>query len=415
MNKNKAEPILQTEEHDTEQGRTPSALAPPKRGRPINRAILVLGYGALLIVLTVLLARLMRDGGNPWQQGDWLINYGAGIVRRGLSGHLILGTSDWLRADPMLLLAVLQGTVTAAIIIGIAHASLRLGIPDRLLILLISPAFLPFWGYDFLGAMRKDMLALLAFLPLLAPAQSATGARLRGLLSLSIFALAVGFHEANAFLAPFLAAALWIAMPVGTPRHVYAGAAIALAMAAFVVALRYSTVDDAFAICRELTDRGLRPGLCRGAVDWLTLDLGRAVGEGQARIDAQGLPVTTLLSYALALMPVVIAVWPAPYRASAVAATLGSILLFSPLYVIALDWGRWIFLHISCLTLFLIVAASHRPLPWLYRPLPPNLFAFLISAAALWSMNFFTGETQPGLVFLLVNQTLALVAGAPGV
>lgn len=381
--------------------------------RPFNAWLLGIAYGALLVALILLLTRSIVEGGNPWQQGDWLINFGAGIVRRGLGGYLIVGLADALGMNPMHLLAVIQGSLTVVIVLTIARATVSAGLPDRLILLLVSPAFIPFWAYDFLGAMRKEMVAILAFLPLLRSHSPTVFSPWRGLVSLAIFALAVSLHEANGFLAPFLALALWIAIPVQAWRVAAVTAAIAIAIAGFGFALRFATVNDVSLICDTLTDRGIRPGLCSGAIEWLAFDVERVLLEGRVRLETSGFPVTALVSYGLALVPFGFALLRAPSRLLGMTAILGSALLFAPLYVVALDWGRWVFLHIAALTLVFIALANHREVPWLTTPLKPTRYAMALAASALWSMNFFTAEIQPGLVMIALDALGGILGFAP--
>ena len=43
-----------------------------------------------VFVWTITLLFLIADRQEPWQMGDWLLNYSSGFVRRGLSGELFL-------------------------------------------------------------------------------------------------------------------------------------------------------------------------------------------------------------------------------------------------------------------------------------------------------------------------------------
>lgn len=362
--------------------------SPPSR---LNVVILSLAYGGVLICLLLLLAQSIRAGGSSWQQADWLINYAAGPIRRGVSGHLILGLSDALGVHPLTLLGGLQGALVGVLLGGVGYAFYAIGLPDRALVLAISPAFLPFWAYDYLGAMRKDMLALAAFLPLL---MTGRGADLRAVTSLLVLSVAVLFHEANGFIAPFLAVALWGALP--RRQIAYGAAALGIGALGFAIALVLPSLSDPAPICAELLERGFSESFCGGSIRWLEFDLARVLKENSARIRVFGVPYSIALSYALALMPVAVALWFAPRWT--LGAAIASALLFVPLYVVALDWGRWVFLHIACLTLIVLTLARHGQTPWLYAPLPRRWFAFFLAASTMWSMSFYTGETKGGLI-----------------
>lgn len=363
---------------------------PASTPSPLRKTFFVFAYGALLTFLLAMLYQSVLAGGNPWQQADWLINFEAGPIRRGLGGHILLSLSDALGLDLLHVLGVVQAALVSVLVIGIGWAIYAIGIPDRLFILAISPGFLPFWAYDYLGSMRKEMVAILAFLPLLRPAQHP---EFRAVISLTIFAIAVLLHEGNGFVAPFLAATLWITLL----RHqwLFGAAAFAIAGAGFAIALSLPSINDAAPICQAVTERGFRETFCGGSIRWLEFDLARVLQENTARIETFGFPVTVFVSYALAIIPLAATLRHAPKWALPAAVLSG--LLLAPLYVVALDWGRWVFLHIACVTLVILAYVAHRPAPWATLPMERTWFVFLLIASGAWSMSFYTGETNVGL------------------
>src|SRR6056297_4058100 len=53
----------------------------------------------------------LAAGGNPWKQGDWLINSIDTMIRRGLLGNAIIYSADALNVSPVFLVVILQSAL----------------------------------------------------------------------------------------------------------------------------------------------------------------------------------------------------------------------------------------------------------------------------------------------------------------
>jgi hypothetical protein len=168
-------------------------------------------------LLFYLLYQLFLDfslGGNNWKQGDWLINELSGPIRRGLFGSALLRISDVIGLNPLLLLILFQAAIVTLIFAVVGVSAFKLGAPDKVVLLLLSPAFVMFfWFNDPQGSVRKEILAYLAFLPLIVAAIRGRGSLLALALSITAYAIAMAAHEANVFFLPFLLVAMWLVFP----------------------------------------------------------------------------------------------------------------------------------------------------------------------------------------------------------
>ena len=362
-------------------------------------------FWAVLALTFALILRQQRIddllGGSEWRQGDWLINNAAMPVRRGAIGSALIRLSDATGIGLLTLAYVLPAALSGLFLGGIGVLAHRAGLTGRLLLLLLSPGFVLLWANDPEGSLRKEVLAYLAFLPLIASAAQTVPSRGLLLLGLALYAIAVTAHEANAFFAPALITAIWLVHGQGSGRLAVALSAMAvtagLAVLALGFALTHATLPDSAPVCAALTRRGLVPEMCIGAIAWLEQDLGFARAR-VAEIAALPGAGTVALSYAAALFPVWVFLHGCPRRGAWFAALALSGLCFLPLWLTAIDWGRWINFHLATLVfLILILLARFRPL-WAEAPLPRPLGHATLAVCLLVGINHVGGVLRPGLV-----------------
>ncbi|WP_439519103.1 hypothetical protein [Hydrogenophaga sp.] len=372
-------------------------------GAILAGVLIYLGY-ALYIDWTI--------GGNSWKQGDWLIHGLGEPVRRGPFGSALLTLSDALGTSPLAVLLVFQGLVIALIFGVVGAAAIRLGAPVKLLVLLLSPAFVVlFWFNDPQGSVRKEMLAYLAFLPLILASMSGRGRHLALALSMVAYGLAVVAHEGNVFFLPFLWLAMWLVMPSHTPlaaRLAILSVPGLLAFAAGVYAVLHPNVPDTRLICTHLMQRGLDLSICDGAIAYMET----TPGEGRMH---PGRLLSThfrnfLLLYAACLVSFRLLFQGARHPDAWFAAVLVSGLAFVPMYLLAGDYGRWLNFHISALVLVLLVYFSERRPDWLYEA-PRRLDVACVLALQLLvvGISHSPGELIDGFVVKLARGMASLL------
>ncbi|HMT13735.1 MAG TPA: hypothetical protein PKE19_03190 [Aestuariivirga sp.] len=320
--------------------------------------------------------------GSDWSQADWLINNAAGPVRRGIVGSGLIALSDATGITLLWLVVGIQAAITAILFGLVLWLITRMpDLPDRLLLLLVSPAFFVFWSNDFHAIGRKEIIACLAFMTLLVAVYRDRRSLLALVLAAMIFAVAGIAHEANIFFLPFFALAIHLVYGTTSLRRVaHATIAVLTLVAAgtMIYALKYASVKDTSLVCAPLLQRGFLPNICEGAITWLGYDIHYAVDKTRAKFLSLRFP-QFLLIYGLILLPFWHFFREGPKGRSLFAAAALSGLFFLPLYVIAVDWGRWINFHVMALVfVILIYLRVHRP-TWAFQPLDDktkNLFLF---------------------------------------
>jgi hypothetical protein len=363
--------------------------------RSRNALFLLFILGGVLAYLLYVLYVDASTGGSSWRQGDWLINSISEPARRGLFGSALLHTSDVLGLSPLLLLILFQALMVTAIFVVLGLAALDLKVPDKLLLIMLSPGFLIFfWFNDPQGSMRKELLAYFAFMPLIVAALRDRGAYLAYAVSTAVYAMSVVAHEGNVFLLPFLWVAMWIVLPpeasVGRRLALLAIPGVA-AFGAGVYASIYTHVADTSVMCAQVVQRGLDPAICDGAIAFLETH------PDQAHMDPTGLLSTWFRNFLLIYAACIVAFRVLFQGSERVelwcVAVIGSGAVFLPLYYLAGDYGRWLSMHVcSIVFLALIFLLKWRP-SWLYEQ--PRRLDF----AAILAMSLVIGIAHvPGVM-----------------
>jgi hypothetical protein len=308
--------------------------------------------------------RVYRDfqwGGHDWKQGDWLINNHGQQVRRGPLGSVLISIGDLIGVSPLAVVTLVQIAVMAALA-GILLAALsRLPKGWVYSIIAFSPAFfLVSWVANDQSAVRKEMIVYLAMSMLLVLPGRPAGRTSVVAASAIIFLIGCIGHEANTLLLPaYLAVALVSLKPDlrSWPVLTSAFLLVLLVGLSLAYALTHVTVTDPSIICAPLLERQIDPKVCSGAIAYLAHDPGYALSAAAGQFNAP-MVLNVLLCYGVSAAPILYLIglhrnWPT---------ILAVFLLFAlpliPLYVIAVDWGRWMVMHMSTFSIFLIAAVQ---------------------------------------------------------
>lgn len=349
----------------------------------------------LAILAAHALARIGADfasGGNPWKQGDWLVNAEASPIRRGGFGSALLRISDALGIGPVTLVCAVQAAVGAVLFGAILALAWRLRGRRVMWLLFLSPAFaVIFWQQDPQGALRKEVFAFAA-LALLALRAGGAGRGWAAPLAFALMAVGLAAHEATVLFLPAFGVCLVAAYGRGAWRGGRAAAALCLcALGAWALghAAANASAPDWRAVCAPLLDRGAAPRICQGAIAWLRHDAAVVVDFLQANVTWRLIAAQGLVMLA-ALAPLV---WLAARtdRGGALAgALIASTAVFAPLYVVALDWGRFLDFQVTAWGLsFCALVLSGRVR--ITGDVPLRRLAPLLACSLLWSPSHVFG------------------------
>lgn len=335
----------------------------------LARSLLILVLLAAFLLQTRSQWRLIQVGVQPFLIGDWLISYAGGFVRRGLFGSILTAVTDDMSVALALLFAM--QTMMYLVMFGIAARwVIALPGPRDWAVVFLSPAFLLFGLGDFLGTHRKEIIALSALFILAEWVRTDCRSRFALPIVLLLFSLAVFSHEANALLlAPFVILLKQAYDEQTLSRRAAVGGAAALALTSLtgvVTAIAApGTTTQRTAICDDLLARGFDEALCGGSIAYIGQGGREALLSTAAALPNSGLFAILAL---FALAPFALTPWARSHRALLFTASAPIL----PLFLLGIDWGRWIVIAATVSTTLVIVGSSREgsrpdriPLPWM--------------------------------------------------
>jgi hypothetical protein len=385
-------------------------------------------YFLLVILFAVLSGLVIPRMSRDWIIGDWLINYQGGFVRRGLPGEVVYLVGHLVHVSPIHLIVALYLILT--LIYLLAFRSLALGASKRYWVaaILLSPATLGFQVLHVQAGFRKEYIylaALSGFLLLLRRQQFSDAAL--SIYMAACLVLAVFSHESTLFYAPyFLVALVFSGRSVVEAVKVCAIPFLLTLIAALLCMSHMGNAQQVGQICSSLGYgiTSAKNDVCSsfGAINYLsyTREMARADTLSVMR-QYQYLRIYPLLAV-LSLLPVMVgsralakAGQADKIRVLQIVAAI-SILGSLALFFYAIDWGRWISMHVVSMSLLLLFLDGRRqeeaaslPVSYAPRRTPMHKFAFtamVVAYATLWSLPHFIKEPVRLGYYGLIHDTL---------
>jgi hypothetical protein len=372
-----------------------------------------LTYLELIFAATVFFGIHTALQADPWAIGDWLINYHAGFVRRGLTGEVALGIGHALHFSPLVVVSLMQFACYAAVFYSVHRLLINTRLSFWAATLVLSPATLGFPILEQQGGFRKEIILIggLGILILLTLRRPARNTLLVVYTSLLIVVCVLS-HESLILFGAYIVAALAIGLG-DIPRALKLSIvpAVLAVVALILVSHHPGNAQMARDICSSLGYPATipPPAPCSGSIDYLGRNLTYAREQLFIYYRTFHYQYIYPVLAALALLPVALAyrsLWrqPAVRRSLNIiaAAALFSFAASSPLFYYALDWGRWIYIHVFCIMLLLLLVEHLRQ-----KNAPPEPAATSKPARL---------RTAAGLVFLVLYATcweLPAVGGWP--
>lgn len=164
--------------------------------------IIMIGYAVMSVLRLIMFDLVLRSGYQDYTITDWLINYQAGFVRRGLLGELLFHISSLSDLSPKSLIIIVS-TISFTAVCTIIIRKFR----DLNLNWWILPLNVCLAGADFL---RKDYLCFLFIIAVILSFTKIEKTAFRVTIINILLILLLNFHEAVFFIiCPFVALAFW--------------------------------------------------------------------------------------------------------------------------------------------------------------------------------------------------------------
>ena len=324
--------------------------------RSLNRYYLPLTIALFAAVTYSYITRsIFNADWHAWAVGDWLINYAAGFVRRGLLGELILKLSDTTHFKPNIVVIFTQVSLWIAFVLLFFIRLRKKQISFYFLLIIFSPAFILFYGFDGAAVGRKEIILMVLYGAWLCVIEKrSTPTVPQTLLFSTLMFFATLMHELFFFYSLYFMFAVWINSCCKDQRWLIL-ALIPLASFAAMLLIFFSSGSLLQPeICQRLAIYDPGPQICLGILNSSELSLSESVSLFLSTL----IPLKTLafaLSVLLPIVPMALFMYGAESsRRAPKQVLLLCFLLYVcslPLFVIASDWGRFIHIHVVLLAL----------------------------------------------------------------
>lgn len=299
---------------------------------------------------------------------DWLINYSQGFVRRGLVGQVVLLAARPLHMPPPIMVCLVQLIVYGIFLRGVYILAKPLRRDILWYALMFSPATLTFPITNVAMGIRKEVLMHMFLVCTIFLIRRKMPAVALSLYITAFLGTLVLSHETLACCFPYFFAAVAIgAGNLVSPLKIMAAPLAMAAVLENIARKHIGTLSVSMGICRSVGGRWVGANdshnLCAGAIGHISWTI-----EMYRKEELENLHYWPLyaMGAVLALAPLVTALV-VMYRRDRlrfevkVIATIATLcaLLSVPLFYLAIDWGRWIYMQTICLLLLILMAAQH--------------------------------------------------------
>ncbi len=319
-----------------------------------NKYILSILYSFFIIVMLIYLANLYHcaQDCHAYIIADWLINFQAGFVRRGLGGQVILFFSDLIDIPANFVVMSIQITFYLAYMFLLFFLMKKKEINIWFIILLLSPGTLLFPIWDVAGLGRKEIILFVIFGLYILCLNKGMLKSTFFITTFSILLLiATFFHELTFFYTPYFLLAGYIKAATNKqPFHLKKYSFVILgSLLAMIPIYFYGKSINSTVLCEGLLQRGLDHKVCEGVLEGIEYSIPYVLNEAQKANYFWSYGIALLLG----LIPFIGLVKCAEKMKTGVKKFLLVFLflfLFStPLFLLAFDWGRWINIHFTML------------------------------------------------------------------
>ena len=308
-----------------------------------------------------------------WIIGDWLINYEGGFVRRGLAGEAAILLARLFHITPVFFVVLFYLSLYAVFFLAFRDIASKAMKDFWMYALILSPATLSFQVLHRGSGFRKEIiyLAALALFVVLLKRGRLTPASAMAYLS-GVLIVSTLCHEGLIFYSPYFVGALLISgrSAIQTARE----SIFPFLCGAIVLLLCYSHLGNAAIASQICASIGYKlqavPGsteICAsGAVPYLAKTRAMAGDEALYKISNYQYLTVFPCYLLLALLPAigesVVLVRARMGREVRIlwvtwaVSFIGTLILFR----YAVDWGRWIYIHVISITLLLLFIDSKR-------------------------------------------------------
>lgn len=297
---------------------------------------------------------LNNNGGHSFMTADWLINYRFGYINRGLFGTVVL----FLFNDSNSILNFLSIGLISIYITIFYYLTKTLNLMSQNVItyvLIFSPATFLFNIYDSQGSFRKEILGILSIFLLISATKNNSNKKYI-IMSSIIYTIGIFSHSVNLF---FLTTILLIISKKINQKSVFTYLLFLIPTSInFIFYFLFSNSEQELylkrdSMCLDLEYLNLSNLCGHGSFDFLVWDLNAAyyITQNYTINENRQASYIYIFLYLLSILPLFFD----KNSLNNLKHYLFINISFFPLFLIAFDWGRWIYIMSICnLAIYLI-------------------------------------------------------------
>lgn len=335
------------------------------------------------------------QAGNNWKQGDWLINNHNTIIRRGILGSIIIFFSDLIKSSPLIITLLIQQLLIITLF-SCTYIAFKALLKKNILytILIFSSSFFVlFWASDFQGSMRKELIAYTALSMLVIIPLYPSKKFFIAFISVFLFLISTIGHEINALLTPAFIATFIVAYNPNFNSNLFrciSGIFLLLVSASLLYAVYYAKIENVSLVCEPLIQRGLLPDFCDGAIAALDKDFNSSLTRFKELKLNFAYLFRFFTSYLIAVLPIIYLISQHKNKRTYYILFALFVIPITPLYPLAIDWGRWMSMHIVSFSLFFIAIIITEK-NYIVKSTKVNAIYIIVLISILFTPNHVTG------------------------
>ena len=310
---------------------------------------------------------------NSWKMGDWLINYQGGMIRRGLLGEIIFQLAHFTHINPGIYVVIFQ-IFFYAVFFLISYFLLKKQhalLPFALLI--FSPFIFCFQINDLQGGYRKEIIyfALLALIVWSTTIKESKKFEKIFFTILFFYPLVILTHEMLAIFLPYLLAAFILSAKLNKKKNILICVLLLPSIIVFFVASHFSGTEiQVSTIFTSIANENYK--VSGGSISWLSKDAAYATSKV-----SEAITIRHFNHYIFVTPLALIAYIPVYYDLKRLFKNKPVLWLLNAsifgtigLMLYAMDWGRFLYIHLVSIFLLLLLPAIqiHN-----IRQKPPNV------------------------------------------
>lgn len=360
--------------------------------------LFIFGFGIFAFLLLVFLSFNVPIFCYEWCIGDWLINYQGGIVRRGLAGELFFEISHAFGVNEILLIIIFQIIIYGIYIFNACKLAIKSYFLIPNIVLFLSPAFVLFPILNPMGGFRKEILLFALLSTICIYFQEHDYISRFSVLVISVVSIFIALnHEMLIIYLLYTISALAIyegGFGIKTKRIVLATAP-ALLLGLLLAIFAKGSQEITKSICMSIKEYApldcVSPSIL-GSISFLSKDVSFAhqFTLESMKSDSAFIYVILVILSSTPLLLIFRTEFNTLKSRKSILYLCAPIILSIPLFWVVADFGRLIYIHVSCLSLIILMAnpdKDDRPLKIYKNDMFLVCFCFIF--IVIWRLTHF--------------------------